>query len=411
MQSLKYLYLEILGEKSPAYYLKIFQKFDQKAYGLKASWNWYAFFFGGVWALYRKMYVWFFVFLAINNSLAFFEKADYFMFYATFYIASSILFAIFSNSIYHNRIKMKISFAQLTIKDEQKLLEHLHNKGGVNIWVIWVSVAMPVLGILLAIIIPKLNDYSEYNKEYLDKAFLFVFIVIFAFIFIKYEKSIDKITKSIDKIFAPVANFINYKPISSKEIEAVEFGLLMRLCLILIYIVGLFCGGFIVFYLLFGSQNEFTLWDSFKFLLSSLGLVGFAHLGLFHKKKLEKIFELLLIHEKQLASESTSKSNNNKNKSSNSSNKETDNDESANKTFKEKPDDKEDYIATSWHKILGVSESASNEEIRTQYKRKIRDFHPDKVASLAKEFRDLAEFKAKEINYAYEYAKWIKVNK
>jgi len=67
-----------------------------------------------------------------------------------------------------------------------------------------------------------------------------------------------------------------------------------------------------------------------------------------------------------------------------------------------------DYIATSWYHILEVSELASLSDITTQYKRKIREYHPDKVASLGKELRELAEFKSKEINLAYEYAKSIK---
>lgn len=66
------------------------------------------------------------------------------------------------------------------------------------------------------------------------------------------------------------------------------------------------------------------------------------------------------------------------------------------------------YIQSSWYRILEVSELASLADITTQYKRKIREYHPDKVATLGKELRELAEFKSKEINLAYEYAKQIK---
>jgi hypothetical protein len=62
----KNLYEAILGEKSRIYYLKKFERFDQQGLGLKASWNWPAFFFGGSWALYRKMYGWFFAFWGIT---------------------------------------------------------------------------------------------------------------------------------------------------------------------------------------------------------------------------------------------------------------------------------------------------------------------------------------------------------
>jgi DnaJ-domain-containing protein 1 len=71
-------------------------------------------------------------------------------------------------------------------------------------------------------------------------------------------------------------------------------------------------------------------------------------------------------------------------------------------------DDKERFIEENWFRILDIPESASIEEISTQYKRKIREYHPDKVASLGKEIRDLAEYKSKEINSAYEFAKTLK---
>lgn len=55
----------------------------------------------------------------------------------------------------------------------------------------------------------------------------------------------------------------------------------------------------------------------------------------------------------------------------------------------------------AWHKILKVSPSATAEEIQTAYKQMIKQYHPDKVATLGKEIRDLAESKSKEINGAY----------
>jgi DnaJ-domain-containing protein 1 len=72
------------------------------------------------------------------------------------------------------------------------------------------------------------------------------------------------------------------------------------------------------------------------------------------------------------------------------------------------PENKEKFIKDNWFLILDIPESASISEISLQYKRKIREYHPDKVASLGKEIRDLAEFKSKQINSAYEFAKSIK---
>lgn len=57
-----------------------------------------------------------------------------------------------------------------------------------------------------------------------------------------------------------------------------------------------------------------------------------------------------------------------------------------------------------WHEVLGVSSRASLEEVQSAYRERIGKYHPDKVASLGQELRDLAETKSKEINRAYNEA-------
>ena len=57
-----------------------------------------------------------------------------------------------------------------------------------------------------------------------------------------------------------------------------------------------------------------------------------------------------------------------------------------------------------WYQVLEVSSVANIEDIRQAYKRKIRQYHPDKVAGLGPEFTTIAEAKAKEINEAYQKA-------
>lgn len=64
--------------------------------------------------------------------------------------------------------------------------------------------------------------------------------------------------------------------------------------------------------------------------------------------------------------------------------------------------------AQAWYEILGVEPAASVDEIRVAYKRKISQYHPDKVASLGEEFMDIAQNKSKEINSAYKQAMAIK---
>ena len=57
------------------------------------------------------------------------------------------------------------------------------------------------------------------------------------------------------------------------------------------------------------------------------------------------------------------------------------------------------------YEILGVSSRATLDEVTRAYHREARKNHPDKVATMGPEFRDLAERKMKELNAAYEELK------
>ena len=58
----------------------------------------------------------------------------------------------------------------------------------------------------------------------------------------------------------------------------------------------------------------------------------------------------------------------------------------------------------AWHETLGVDRDASHEDIVAAYRRMIGQYHPDKVATLAPEVRELAERRSVAINAAYEEA-------
>jgi len=56
---------------------------------------------------------------------------------------------------------------------------------------------------------------------------------------------------------------------------------------------------------------------------------------------------------------------------------------------------------SSWNETLGVSPSATPDEIRSAYHALSGQYHPDKVAALGVELRALAESKTEEIGAAY----------
>ena len=67
-----------------------------------------------------------------------------------------------------------------------------------------------------------------------------------------------------------------------------------------------------------------------------------------------------------------------------------------------------DSIENNWFEILELSSNASKEEIVLAYKKKISQYHPDKVSSLGSDLQALAEEKSKKINAAYDYAMQIR---
>ncbi len=57
------------------------------------------------------------------------------------------------------------------------------------------------------------------------------------------------------------------------------------------------------------------------------------------------------------------------------------------------------------YEVLGITKTASIEEIRAAYRQLANQYHPDKVAHLGEEFKVLAEKRFKEIQKAYQELK------
>lgn len=57
-----------------------------------------------------------------------------------------------------------------------------------------------------------------------------------------------------------------------------------------------------------------------------------------------------------------------------------------------------------WFAVLGLSHSATIEEVKEAYKARIKQTHPDRVHGLSPVFRQLAEEETKKLNAAYQHA-------
>ena len=155
---MKKTYKAILGKKNRIFYQVKFEQFDKEKLGLTASLNWSAFFAGGIWALYRKMYGWFFVLLGCVFASIMLRKAQLPVWSAFAIIVPWIIFSFSANALYQKSLKKKIAKARITVKDKKDLIEYLKHIGGVHSWVVWVfGAGIPSL-ILLAILIPILAD-------------------------------------------------------------------------------------------------------------------------------------------------------------------------------------------------------------------------------------------------------------
>lgn len=66
------------------------------------------------------------------------------------------------------------------------------------------------------------------------------------------------------------------------------------------------------------------------------------------------------------------------------------------------PDRDTSSVVNDPYSILEVSQGASQDEIQTAYRARMREYHPDKVAHLGEELQKLAHERTVEIQQAYQ---------
>ena len=157
-------YRAAIGEKNLDYYLNKFRAFDEKGPGLHASWNWAAFLFTGFWALYRKMYGWFFAWWAVATLGTIFSRVPESQISQGLSVLVLFLwvgFSVFANSLYLRRIEARITAEQRSNSDVSQVGARLNADNGVHTWVAYFFGAVPALGIVMAIALPVFQDHSK----------------------------------------------------------------------------------------------------------------------------------------------------------------------------------------------------------------------------------------------------------
>lgn len=84
--------------------------------------------------------------------------------------------------------------------------------------------------------------------------------------------------------------------------------------------------------------------------------------------------------------------------------KETDH-EPSNGDDRSQPQTTEGSDGEPWYVVLQISPDATPAAVQLAYRKLMRQYHPDRVATLGADLQELAERKTKQINAAYEQAR------
>ncbi len=125
------LYETVVGKGDADYYLRWFALFDERGGGFYPSWHWAAVVFGPLWAVFRKLhnFLWLYVAVALLSSPAVRLSVE---FYFLLVGLAWIGLATYANAFYYRHVRKQIVLAQKRITETDKLISYLERKGGVS---------------------------------------------------------------------------------------------------------------------------------------------------------------------------------------------------------------------------------------------------------------------------------------
>lgn len=147
---------EMIGERHTEYYLKKFAVFDRRGGRYFPTWNWSAFLFMGVWALYRRMNRNFWKFAVFFGPASFLEEVlGEEGIFILMWIATAIFYGLSGDYYYYQHIR------HLAETDDSAAGgETLRQKGGVRSWVPYVFGTVGAIA-LAGVAVWSTLDYLE----------------------------------------------------------------------------------------------------------------------------------------------------------------------------------------------------------------------------------------------------------
>lgn len=153
------LYKAAIGDTSLTYYLKAFHVRQQDASGdYKIGWNWPAFLVTGLWLLYRKLYIHSIIYIFICSLVNILLKPVNDNLSILCLIFISLIYSLLANSIYKKNIDKKIESSEIACDTFDERIKYLRKHGGTNTALVLVFFFIVCVGIMLAIIIPQMNQ-------------------------------------------------------------------------------------------------------------------------------------------------------------------------------------------------------------------------------------------------------------
>ncbi|HAG43216.1 MAG TPA: hypothetical protein DCL31_07435 [Clostridium sp.] len=105
------------------------------------SWNWASFFLGSLWLLYRKMYVWGTLMIAVSMAISW-------MGIPFGWLLLAILAGMFGNKLYLEETRKKIIEIKTITSDLNSQYQMIKSKGGTNLAL---PITIAVIGFLITI--------------------------------------------------------------------------------------------------------------------------------------------------------------------------------------------------------------------------------------------------------------------